>query len=186
MIVTLDTLFTKDLTSKVIIFPTDTVYGIGCLVNDIEAIHRIYQIKQRDYSKPLAILGASLEDLFPLIKDKNDVLTLGKKYWPGALTLVVKKSHAVCDLSTSGQDTVGIRIPDYQVSKAILEHFGPMVVTSLNLTTEPAILKFDDVLKYEGFVDYIIDGGNLSSPASTVYDITNHKTLRQGDIIVTL
>jgi L-threonylcarbamoyladenylate synthase len=77
-----------------------------------------------------------------------------------------------------------VRIPNHEVSLELLNKFGPMVVTSLNLSTEPPVLLFKDVLKYESLVDYIIDGGNLNSDASTVYDTINKITLRKGDIII--
>jgi len=186
LILSLEALLEKDIRGKIIIFPTDTVYGLGCLVNDEAAIHRIYQIKQRDYSKPLAILAPNLDSIVPLVDNIESVKMIGKKYWPGALTLVVKKSKYVSSLSTSNQETVGVRIPNHQIALTILSCFGPLVTTSLNLSSEPAILKFQDVLKYKDFVDYIVDGGDLFTPASTVYDTINHKTLRQGEIIVDL
>lgn len=184
MIISLESLLKEDLRGKIVVFPTDTVYGIGCLVNDESAIHRIYQLKQRDYSKPLAILAPNFESIVPLVENVDSVKKIGDKYWPGALTLIARKSPYVCGLSTSYQDTVGVRIPNHPIALSILNHFGPMVTTSLNLSTEPAILAFRDVLKYIDLVDFIIDGGNLDSPASTVYDTIHHRILRQGEIVV--
>ena len=173
-----------DLRDKVIIFPTDTVYGIGCLLNDLKSVERIYEIKQRDYSKPLAILCDSLETVKKVIKEGINLDPSLTKYWPGKLTLIYPKNRIVSDLITAKKDTVGVRIPNHEISLSLLEKFGPMVVTSLNLSNEPSILKFNDVLKYEKLVDYIIDGGDLSSDSSTVYDTINNTTLRQGDIII--
>lgn len=184
MIVSLKELLKQDLTSKVIIFPTDTVYGIGCLLNDEEAIHRIYQIKDRDYSKPFALLASSLEQIKPLVQDISLLEPYASKYWPGALTLVTNKSTFVKDIITSSFPTVGIRIPNHPVALQILDHFGPMVVTSLNLSSQPAILKYEDTLPFHSLVDFVIDGGDLQSKASTVFDTINHKVLRQGDIVI--
>lgn len=173
-----------DLKGKIIIFPTDTVYGIGCLYDDLEAVKRIYEIKQRDYSKPMAILCHDLEMVKNVIDEDSifdDNLT---KYWPGKLTLIFKKNKRVSNIITANKDSVGVRIPNHEISLKLLKKFGPMVVTSLNLSSEPAISKFNYVLKYENQVDYIIDGGDLNSSASTVYDTINKKTLRQGDIII--
>lgn len=65
-----------------------------------------------------------------------------------------------------------------------MNQFGPMVVTSLNISSEPPILKFQDTLQFEQFVDYIVQGKDLSGVASTVYDPMNHKTLRLGEVII--
>ncbi len=173
-----------DLKNKIIIFPTDTVYGIGCLYDDLKSIKRIYDIKNRDYSKPMVILCASLEHVKPLIKDVRELRQNLIKYWPGKLTIIFFKSEQVYDIISAGKNTVGIRIPNSEISLEILRKNGPMVVTSLNQSNEPPITKFLDVLQYEEIVDYIVDGGDLDSLPSTVYDSTTHEVLRQGDIII--
>lgn len=184
MILTVNELLKKDLHGKIIVFPTDTVYGLGCLLGDLGSVERIFQIKQRDKGKPLAILSPSLDMAKPLVANPDDLLDLGGKYWPGALTLVVQKSSLVDDVTTAGNPTVGIRVPNHDLALQILSHFGPMVVTSLNLSSEPSILSFEDATLFEKLVDYMIDGGTLSAPASTVYDVTNQKVLRQGALFV--
>lgn len=184
MILTVDELKKQSLKSKTIAFPTDTVYGLGCLLGDEESVRRIFEIKGRDFSKPLAILAPSFESIQPLVKDLKGLKELSDKYWPGALTVVTQKTDLVSDLTTAGHDTVGIRIPNHPVALEILNHFGVMVVTSLNKSNEPAILKFEDVLNFQDRVDFIIDGGNLSNLASTVYDLNKGTVLRQGEVKV--
>lgn len=186
MILSVEELFKLDLSSKTVVFPTDTVYGVGCLLNDEEGIHKLFQLKERDYSKPLAILAPSFESVIPLVKNPEDIRELAEKYWPGALTIVAPKSDKVSDLATANQPTVGIRIPNDETALRILDHYGPMVVTSLNKSTQPALLKFGDVLHFRDQVDYIIFGGDLENQSSTVYDVVNQITLRQGDIVVDL
>lgn len=173
-----------DLNGKVIIFPTDTVYGIGCLYTDTESIKRIYEIKNRDYTKPMVILCANMEQVNSLIKGGQTLPEYLKKHWPGKLTIIFFKNKNVCDIITSGKDTVGIRIPGNEIGLELLRKHGPMVVTSLNLSSEPPIVKFDEVLNYSEKVDYIIEGGDLDSAPSTIYDLTQGKILRQGDIII--
>ncbi|HPJ23750.1 MAG TPA: L-threonylcarbamoyladenylate synthase [Bacillota bacterium] len=173
-----------NLEGKVIVFPTDTVYGIGCLYRDIHSIKRIYDIKNRDYSKPMVILCANLEQVDSLIKPGQSLPDHLKKHWPGKLTIIFFKNEFVYDIISSGKDTVGIRIPAHHISLELLKKHGPMVVTSLNLSNEPPIIKFADVLKFANQVDYIVEGGDLDSQPSTVYDLTQNKVLRQGDIII--
>jgi len=182
MIVSLKNLLELDLKGKVIVFETDTVYGIGCLLTDTQSVKRIYEIKNREAKKPMAILCASIEQAKPLVQDFEVGESYAKKYWPGALTLIFPKSNLVDDAITSGQNTVGIRIPASLTAQAILKKFGPMVVTSLNLSNEPSILLYKDALNFENVVDYVVEGNDLDGIASTVFDPIRKLNLRQGAI----
>ena len=167
---------------KVIVFQTDTVYGIGALLGSKLGVKKIYQVKSRESKKPLAVLCANIEQVRTLVKDFDSVSHYAEKHWPGALTLILKKQDIVQDFVTSGYDTVGVRIPNDKIALQILETFGPMAVTSLNVTSEPAILKYKDAMMFVHEVDYIVKGKDLNNLSSTVYDCTNRKILRQGDI----
>lgn len=180
----LTALLEKDLRGKVIAFETDTVYGIGCLFDDLPSVRRIYEIKNREYHKPMAILCADLDQVKSLVESFELIAPLARKYWPGALTLICPKKPVVADLVTAGGANVGVRIPDDPLALAILRKFGPMVTTSLNQSGEPAILRFQDALRYAETVDYLVEGKDLSELASTVYDPLNRKTLRQGKIVI--
>jgi len=185
MIVNVKELLMRPLKDEVIIFQTDTVYGIGCLLRSEKAVEAIYEIKKRDGHKPLAILCASIEDVKSLVQDADVVEPYASTYWPGALTLIVPKSEMVPDYVTSGLSSVGVRIPNDEVALQILRRFGPMAVTSLNLSTEPPITKYKDVLHYLGVVDYIVEGTDLNGISSTVFDPVSKKVFRQGDITIT-
>jgi L-threonylcarbamoyladenylate synthase len=184
MILNLQDLLKKDIYGKVIVFETDTVYGLGCLYNDLESVKRIYEIKRREPKKPMALLCANRSQVMPLVTDFSTGERLAEKYWPGALTIIFPKSPLIDDLITSGGMTVGVRIPSNHTAQSILSQFGPMVVTSLNLSNEPAILKFSEAAAYDGIVDYIVKGKDLEGIASTVYDPVNKKTLRQGSVFI--
>ena len=173
-----------ELKDEVIVFETDTVYGIGCKLNSELGVRRIYDIKSRDGKKPLAVLCADLAQVKELVKCDFEYLETGKKHWPGALTLILPKSELVSDYITSGFDTVGVRIPNDKIAYQILKKFGPMAVTSLNLSTEPSVLHYEDALLYLDTVDYIVKGKDLDSISSTVFDPINNKVFRQGEIIV--
>ena len=173
-----------NLKDDVIIFQTDTVYGIGCLIDSEIGIKRIYNIKKREDKKPLAVLCANIEQVKRLVNNFDNFNKLASKYWPGALTLIFNKNDIISDSITSGFNTVGVRIPNDKIALDILEKYGPMAVTSLNISSEPALLKFEDTLSFENEVDYIVKGKDLSSVSSTVYDCVNNKVLRQGEIII--
>lgn len=184
MIINVEKLLEKKLKDEVVIFETDTVYGIGCLIDSEIGIQRIYDIKKREAKRPLAVLCANIEQVKSLVLGLDECESLAKNHWPGALTLVLKKNRLVSDSITSKLDTVGVRIPNNQLALDILKKFGPMAVTSLNISSEPAILKFKDAVKFEDKVDYLVKGTDLSSISSTVYDCVNKKTLRQGNIVI--
>jgi L-threonylcarbamoyladenylate synthase len=184
MEIKIEDLINLKLKDEIIVFETDTVYGIGCLLNSESGVSKIYEIKRRDNRNPLAVLCADIEQVKSLVSCDFSYLKVGTENWPGALTLVLPKTEIVGDFLTSGFDTVGVRIPDDKIAIQILKTFGPMAVTSLNLSTEPAILKYEDTLSYLDKVDYIVKGKNLSSISSTVYDPINDKVFRQGEIVI--
>ena len=184
MRITLNGLLQKEIKDEVIIFQTDTVYGIGCLLDSKLGVEKIYNIKRRESKKPLAVLCGNIEQVKELVKDFSSGEELANNFWPGALTLVFYKTDAVGDFVTSGMETVGVRIPNDETARMILNNFGPMAVTSLNISSEPAILKFSDAIRFEEEVDYLVEGKDLSSLSSTVYDCVNKKVLRMGDISI--
>jgi len=186
MVVNLKDLLRINLKDEVIIFETDTVYGIGCLIDSDKGIKRIYEIKNRENKFPLAVLCANISQVEKIVVDFELNKHLAKRFWPGALTLILNKTSVISDLLTSGLNTVGVRIPNNKIALDILEKYGPMAVTSLNISSEPPILKFKDVLLFEDSVDYVVKGEDLSSVSSTVYDCVNKRVLRQGKIKIGL
>ena len=187
-VVTLEQLLTKDIKGKVVCFPTDTVYGVGALIDDTDAIKRIYYLKSRDITKPLAVLTGT-KDIRKYVLEISDFSKqLMDKHWPGALTLVFKKSNLINDLVTSGFDTVGLRMPNSKIALTILNHFGLLATTSVNISGNTPINDVDEIIKnFSNDIDYlVIDKEETSNISSTVIDVTTeqYKILRQGDIIV--
>ena len=182
MIISLDELLKLDLKDEVIVFQTDTVYGIGCLINSRTGVNKIYEIKNRENKSPLAVLCANINQVKDIVKQFDIGEEYALSHWPCALTLIFPKKDIIGDYITSGLKSVGVRIPSDQLALSILEKFGPMAVTSLNISSEPPILNFLDTLRFKNEVDFIVKGTNLSSISSTVYDVVNKKVLRQGNI----
>lgn len=175
------------LKGKIIAFPTDTVYGVGALIDDEVAIEKIYTLKKRDLQKPLAILAGKIEDIFPYIKQPNkQTLEMMKKYWPGALTIIFEKSSQVTNRLTRGLSTIGFRIPNEEDALKLLKKVGPLATTSVNLSGETPLNDAFTIDSYFGNqIDYMyykeVESSNISS---TVVDCTtdNCKVLRQGQI----
>lgn len=185
-VITLKELLEKDIQGKVICFPTDTVYGVGAMINDSSAIEKIYHLKNRDKSKPLAVLTGTKEIEKYVLEINDFAEDLMNKYWPGALTLIFKKSNIISDKVTSGFNTVGLRMPNSNIALQILNKFGLMATTSVNISGSEPLNNTEDIIKYfSDDIDYlVIDKENTSNISSTVVDVTNetYKVLRQGDI----
>lgn len=160
----------------VVIFPTDTVYGIGCIYNNKEGLQRIYKIKNRPQSIPFPILVSSI-DQAKSIADMNSLATsLAEKYWPGGLTIIVK--------SKESGDKIGIRMPDSKYVKSLIEKTGePIIGTSANFHGQKSVANFE-LLDYKiiKLVDYVLKGECEKGIESTVVDTTGEKikVIRQG------
>lgn len=176
----------------VIAFVTDTVWGLGCLPTSKKAVEKIYEIKHRDSKKPLILMSNDIKPLCRFVKPLNDKAEgLVKKYFAGALTLVVEKSELTPDYITSGLNTVGIRVPDNKVFAEICSCIegNVLATTSANLSNEPPALTYDEAVKYIGDkVDLVVEdyGEKAQGHASTVAGIfpDSIKIFRQGDIIL--
>ena len=174
----------------VIIFPTDTVYGIACNCFSEKAIKKIFDIKKRPENKPINVLSNNL-DKIKLVSSKNiseKEEFLINKYMPGALTIILDKNEKVSDILTAGLDTIGVRIPKNNISLRILENVSyPLATTSANISGDSAGIKISDFLKeFDGVVDAIIDGGETDlKVASTIVRVESDnklKIIREGTL----
>ena len=120
------------------IFPTDTVYGIGCNALDITGLEKLYHIKGRDFNKPINILVSNPNMINKFVKNINHVeRKLIENFWPGALTIIFNKSKIVPKLLTAGLDTVGIRMPNNKIAIELIDRLGyPIATSSANISGE--------------------------------------------------
>jgi len=173
-------------TGGLVAFPTDTVYGIGALIFDGDAVESIYTAKDRPIEKAIPILIAEIMDLKKVASEVT-VLTriLASRFWPGPLTCVIPKLP-VLPKAVSATDTVGVRIPDQMIARMLLRRVGPMAVTSANISGQPSPTTAAEVYaQLNERIPLIIDGGTTpGGVASTVVDCTTSelKILREGPI----
>ncbi|RKY62803.1 MAG: threonylcarbamoyl-AMP synthase [Candidatus Latescibacterota bacterium] len=169
----------------VVIYPTDTTYGIGCDLYDKRAIDRVYRIKEAERDKPLTFILGSLEDLSQYaVGVSNYAYRLMRRLTPGPYTFVLKASKAVPRFMWGKRKTVGIRIPDDPIPLAIVRELGRPIV---NTSVSPPLDEFlsDPVeieRRYGKLVDVVVDGGVRYSDLSTVVDLTGEEpiVLRRG------
>lgn len=121
---------------EVIAFPTDTLYGVGVDYSNEDAIKKLYRVKSRPAELPLTLLGSTKDMIIPYVLDWNPLAEkLSEQFWPGALTIILKKSFKVPDFVVSNLDTVGIRVPNHPVILKILEQYDkPIATSSANLS----------------------------------------------------
>lgn len=178
----------------VIAFVTDTVWGLGCLPQSGKAVKKIYEIKKREAQKPLILMSNEIYHLFEYVKPIPKIgQKLIKKYFPGALTLVLEKSEKTPNYVTSNLNTVGIRVPNNKIFKEICE-IAPnhvLATTSANLSHQPSAKSYEQAYEnMNGLADLIIKdyGEKCEGLESTVCGIFNEdlKIFRQGAINIEL
>ena len=142
-------------------FPTDTVYGIGAAAGDDVAVRRLFAVKGRPPDKPLPLLLAEAGDATRVAELTPLGKTLALRFWPGALTIVMRKSPSYRSLALSGGDTVALRVPDHDLVRRIVRDLGgPVTGTSANRAGAPAPVSAAEVAFQIGeMVDLIVDGG---------------------------
>lgn len=194
-----DEAFVKELNLKlkqgaVVSFVTDTVWGVGCLPNCEKGVENIYELKNRDRSKPLILMSNDIKNLLPYIKNVSETAeTLIKENFPGALTLIFEKSDKTPDFVTSFQNTVGIRVPNNSVFARLCDVVDGHVLatTSANLSNQPPASNFDEAKDFIGkHVEYVFEdyGQSCKGLASTVALAVGDeiKILRQGEVKISL
>ncbi len=160
----------------VILYPTDTVYGLGANIFNRKAVRKVYNIKKRSYLKPVSLLVSS-KDAIPLVsKASLNQLNFIDKYLPGPYTFILKKSKIVPRHLTSGSVNVGVRVPKSEIACSLAKIF-PITTTSANLSNKDTLDTPEEILKQLGCeVDLIIDVGPLKfGNPSTIIDLTGEE-----------
>jgi L-threonylcarbamoyladenylate synthase len=183
------------LAGGLVAFPTETVYGIGADASNAEAIARIYSVKGRPADHPLIVHIASMDGLGDWADDvPGYAISLARDFWPGPMTLVLKRSDLAGDFVTGEQDTVGVRVPDHPVALGLLEAFeqaggkgvaAPSANRFGNVSPTSAQAVSDELGEYLADGDQILDGGACDvGVESTIIDCTEDvpKILRPGAI----
>ena len=169
----------------IVAFPTETVYGVGIHFNDEEALDRLMEAKNRDYSKAITLMVADKKDISQYAYISPQAQKMIDQFMPGMITLIFKKKESVHDSMTNGKSTIGIRIPDSEFVLSLLKKVGPMLVTSANLSQHSNTTSTQEVLnQLDGHIDLVVDGKTSDNIASTVVDVSQDeiKILRAGKI----
>ena len=172
----------------IVVFPTETVYGIGANIWDEVAVKRLYEVKQRPFSKPISLLVSSIDMINEVAKDITELeYALMKEFFPGPFTIILKKKDIVPNIVTANLDTVGIRLPANEIALRLIQYAEiPIATTSSNISGKPSVTNLGDVMsEFEGKVDCFINGGPSEiGVASTIVQVIDGKVhiLREGSI----
>lgn len=170
------------LAGGIVVYPTETVYGIGANALDERCIARVYALKRRSHDMPVSIAVSSFEMLCRVAEVSSEELELMKRLLPGPVTFLLRKRPVVPDMLTAGSPLVGVRYPDHEIALKLIEMTGPITSTSANITGSPppSDPKEIDPEILSG-VDMLIDGGRCRyAVPSTLVDISTRRILRMG------
>ena len=166
-----------------VVYPTDTIYGLGCDMMQKKSVERVYQMKGKNRKHPLSFICPDLKNIARYAVVSNMAYRLMKRILPGAYTVILPASREVPRLMLSNTATVGIRIPDHPVTQMLLEQLdNPIITTSV---PSPEHVQFSDpeeIARRLPFLDGIIDCGLIAPEPSTIIDLTGDvpRLIREG------
>ena len=172
----------------IVAFPTETFYGLATLALDIKALKKLFSLKKRPFSLPIAIIINNKSTVYDITKEvSKDAEKLMERFWPGPLTLVFWAKAHTPDLLTSGMGKIGIRISSHKVASSLAQSVdSPITATSANISGEANPTNVNQIENAFGNgVNLILDGGRASlNKASTILDVTTKpfKILREGAV----
>jgi len=167
-----------------VVYPTETVYGLGADALDADAVERVFALKRRDRDDPVsvAVPDAATAREYVAVDDRERAFM--EAFLPGPLTVVCERRSAVPDVLTAGRDRVGVRIPDHRDALALLDRTGPLTATSANVSGRPSARRVADLDERirEG-VAAVLDGGETPGGGSTVVDVSAGTIHRPGEAV---
>jgi len=170
---------------RLAVIPTDTVYGLAAHLGSPGAVQAIFTAKQRPPEKPIPVLGADLEQLSAVAMFDDRARSLGTRFWPGPLTLILPRAEGFdVDLGGNERRTVGVRVPKEPRALEILRRTGPLAVTSANRSGTKEAVTLDEARSVFGDeVDAYVDGGRcVGVPSTIVFLAGERRLLREGPI----
>lgn len=174
----------------IVIFPTDTAFGIGCRIDDEKAIERLFKIRKRPAAQPMSVLVDTVKMAEEYVEHipKEVIDKLVEPYWPGALTIVLKSKNQISKIVQGGGDTLGVRIPNHSITRELIRGIGVgLLGPSANFHGEKTPYSFEDLdQELVRLVDYVMSGECLVKQSSTVIDcsVMPWKIIREGAVPV--
>jgi L-threonylcarbamoyladenylate synthase len=166
---------------RAVVYPTETVYGLGADATDADAVERVFELKGRSRENPLSLGVPSVDAALEYTRPTDRAERFMRRFLPGPVTVVVERRPSLPDALTAGRDRVGVRVPDHETALALLDRTPPLTATSANRSGSPSVTRvadLDDRLR-EG-VAAVVDGGETPGTESTVVDPERGVIHRRG------
>ena len=166
-----------------VVYPTETVYGLGADALDPAAVERVFDTKGRDRENPISMAVPDVETACRHTRPSERERAFMRRFLPGPVTVVVERGEAVPDVLTAGRDRVGVRVPDHETALALLEQTPPVTATSANTSGRPsarAVEQLHDPVREA--VSVVVDGGKTPGGGSTVVDVESGTIHRRGPL----
>jgi L-threonylcarbamoyladenylate synthase len=167
-----------------VVYPTETVYGLGADALNPDAVEAVFDAKQRPRNKPLSFAFPGWEAALDYVEVDETERAFMREFLPGPVTVVCEKTDDVPDALTAGSDRVGVRVPDHEVALALCERVAPVTATSANISGTPSVTDPADLdPEFLDRVDAVVDAGETpGGTGSTVVDVASGDILREGAV----
>lgn len=167
---------------NLVVYPTDTVYGLGADALSPPAIRRVFQAKHRSPENPVSLAVPDVATAFEYVHPTDRLRAFMDTFLPGPVTVVCPAKPAVPRELTAGRDRVGVRIPDHELARSLLEHAAPITATSANISGQNDVTHPDRLdAELRAAVTVVLDGGKTPGTPSTVVEPDKGTIHRRGD-----
>ncbi len=166
---------------KTVVYPTETVYGLGANALDTEAVESVFETKDRARDKPLSMGVSDVDAALEHVRPSTTALAFMRAFLPGPITVIVRRGRDVPDALTGGRDRVGVRVPDHPIARKLAADAGPITATSANVAGGGSVTRvadLDDRIRERAAV--VVDGGETPGTESTVVDPEAGRIHRRG------
>lgn len=169
---------------QLVVYPTETVYGLGADALDAKAVTRVFEAKGRDRSDPISLAVPTPEAALEYVSVSEREQAFMTEFLPGPVTVVVEKRSLVPDVLTAGGDRVGIRVPDHDLAQSLLAAVEPITATSANVSGRPSVTDPDALdPEIHAAAALVLDGGQTGGTGSTVVDVARGEIHRDGPLV---
>lgn len=163
-----------------VIYPTETVYGLGANALDARAVERVFEVKGRSRSKPVSLAVATVAAIDEYARLTPRERAFCDRFLPGPVTVLLERRDVVPDVLVAGRDRVGVRVPDHDVARELARRAGPITATSANRSGQPSARRVEEIAPAVREAALVVDGGQTAGTESTVVDVSAAEVVRRG------
>jgi L-threonylcarbamoyladenylate synthase len=165
-----------------VVYPTETVYGLGANALDSEAVERVFEAKGRSRDKPISMALPELSAAADYTRMTDRERRFCERFLPGPVTVLVERRKRIPDVLVAGHDRVGLRVPDHEIARELARRTGPITATSANRSGEPNARRVDEIAPELLERVTVVDGGETAGGESTVVDVSAGRIVRRGSL----